>query len=91
MSPTGLSHCPCHAFLVKGGLRARLGRKLFLPFQVLDIKKLEAPSPIFSDRYRLIVSDGRHYHQAMLAMQMNTLVRWRLDCVKSLFLLCQDC
>ncbi|KAJ3149057.1 Replication factor A protein 1 [Geranomyces variabilis] len=47
--------------------------------QVLNIKKLgRSPSgpdqPVQPDRYRLILSDGTHFMQAMLAVQLNELV-----------------
>eukprot|EP00624_Nannochloropsis_granulata_P004215 evm.model.NODE_31173_length_31272_cov_26.593374.2 len=44
--------------------------------QVVDVKKIQ-PNPGQStgqDRYRLIISDGTHYQQAMLATQLNELV-----------------
>jgi replication factor A1 len=37
--------------------------------QVIDIKKLGANNG--ADRYRLVISDGVHYQQAMLATQLN--------------------
>eukprot|EP01116_Phalansterium_solitarium_P017308 TRINITY_DN4229_c0_g2_i1.p1 TRINITY_DN4229_c0_g2~~TRINITY_DN4229_c0_g2_i1.p1 ORF type:complete len:652 (-),score=238.32 TRINITY_DN4229_c0_g2_i1:174-2129(-) len=51
---------PCHAPLL----------------QVLDVKKIQAQAqPGTADRYRLILSDGVHYQQAMLASQLNGLVK----------------
>jgi replication factor A1 len=44
--------------------------------QFVSIKKV-LPTPNSSnptDRYRMIISDGEHYVQAMLATQLNTLV-----------------
>lgn len=38
--------------------------------QIIDIKKLSSTS----DRYRLVISDGQHYQQAMLATQLNSLI-----------------
>ncbi|KAI0345302.1 replication factor-A protein 1 [Trametopsis cervina] len=42
--------------------------------QVLSIKKVGAPSATTADRYRVIVSDGEFFLQAMLATQLNKLV-----------------
>jgi replication factor A1 len=43
--------------------------------QFLSIKKLPNPKPEETpDRYRLIISDGVHFVQAMLATQLNELV-----------------
>jgi replication factor A1 len=42
------------------------------PLQVLNIKKVVSTGG--SDRYRLIVSDGIHYMQSMLATQLNDLI-----------------
>lgn len=42
--------------------------------QFLSIKKLNNQSAMNPDRYRLIVSDGVHFVQAMLATQLNELV-----------------
>lgn len=45
--------------------------------QVLSIKKINAPPGSANasvDRYRLILSDGTHFIQSMLATQMNSLV-----------------
>ncbi|WFD35331.1 Replication factor A protein 1 [Malassezia cuniculi] len=44
--------------------------------QVLSIKKLEAKSqnPTVNDRYRLVLSDGVHYIQAMLSTHLKPLV-----------------
>jgi hypothetical protein len=44
--------------------------------QVLDVKKIQ-PNPgqtVAAERYRLVISDGTHYLQAMLATQLNHLV-----------------
>mmetsp|Transcript_8313 Transcript_8313/g.16915 ORF Transcript_8313/g.16915 Transcript_8313/m.16915 type:complete len:100 (-) Transcript_8313:57-356(-) len=45
--------------------------------QVLELKKIGAvgpnAAPTKSDRFRLVISDGVHFHQAMLASQMNAL------------------
>jgi len=57
--------------------RIHAGQVKFNPcVQVLDVKKIQ-PNPGQStgqDRYRLIISDGTHYQQAMLATQLNELV-----------------
>ena len=42
--------------------------------QFLSIKKLQNTSTTSPDRYRLIISDGVHFVQAMLATQLNELV-----------------
>eukprot|EP01114_Cavostelium_apophysatum_P012658 TRINITY_DN2887_c0_g1_i1.p1 TRINITY_DN2887_c0_g1~~TRINITY_DN2887_c0_g1_i1.p1 ORF type:complete len:632 (+),score=173.17 TRINITY_DN2887_c0_g1_i1:130-2025(+) len=45
--------------------------------QVIDIKKISGTNPSSQspqDRYRLVISDGIHYQQAMLATQLNNLV-----------------
>lgn len=42
--------------------------------QFLSIKKLPNSSPMNPDRYRLIISDGVHFVQAMLATQLNEMV-----------------
>lgn len=47
--------------------------------QVIDLKVIGTPSTTNNTnntgrRYRLIISDGVHFQQAMLATQMNTLV-----------------
>lgn len=44
--------------------------------QVIDLKVIGTPSTANNTgrRYRLIISDGVHFQQAMLATQMNTLV-----------------
>ena len=57
--------------------RIHAGQVKFNPcVQVVDVKKIQ-PNPGQStgqDRYRLIISDGTHYQQAMLATQLNELV-----------------
>lgn len=42
--------------------------------QLIDIKKIAANSGTSSDRYRLIISDGIYFMQAMLATQLNFMV-----------------
>jgi replication factor A1 len=42
--------------------------------QFLSIKKVNAPNPGGTDRHRIIISDGLHFIQAMLATQLNELV-----------------
>lgn len=42
--------------------------------QVLSIKKVAATSATVSDRYRVIVSDGEHFLQAMLATHVNKMI-----------------
>ena len=43
--------------------------------QLLDVKRIQSPGgQQAQDRYRLVVSDGQHYMQAMLATQLNNLV-----------------
>ncbi|WWC62468.1 uncharacterized protein I303_105064 [Kwoniella dejecticola CBS 10117] len=42
--------------------------------QVLSVKKINAPGATGQDRYRLILSDGKHFIQAMIATQLNNLV-----------------
>lgn len=43
--------------------------------QILSVKKIgPPPGPNTSDRYRVIVSDGEHFLQAMLATQLNGLI-----------------
>ena len=44
--------------------------------QVYDVKKIGANNAnSANERYRIVISDGVHYQQAMLATQMNDLVR----------------
>ena len=44
--------------------------------QFLSIKRVgNTPGATSADRYRIIMSDGIHYMQAMLATQLNTLVQ----------------
>ncbi|WVQ65870.1 uncharacterized protein L199_004048 [Kwoniella botswanensis] len=42
--------------------------------QVLSVKKINAPGASGQDRYRLILSDGKHFIQAMIATQLNGMV-----------------
>ncbi|CAL1705705.1 unnamed protein product [Somion occarium] len=43
--------------------------------QILSVKKVSSPGGLNQvDRYRIIVSDGEHFLQAMLATQLNNLV-----------------
>ncbi|KAK7694058.1 hypothetical protein QCA50_003634 [Cerrena zonata] len=43
--------------------------------QILSVKKVGgAPGPSNADRYRVIVSDGEHFLQAMLATQLNYMI-----------------
>ncbi|KAI9592047.1 hypothetical protein BDF19DRAFT_452987 [Syncephalis fuscata] len=42
--------------------------------QVINVKKLPANSPDSPDRYRLIISDGTLYMQAMLSTQLNDII-----------------
>jgi len=42
--------------------------------QFLSIKKLPSSKTDTTDRFRLIISDGKHFIQAMLATQLNDLV-----------------
>jgi len=42
--------------------------------QVLSIKKVSAANTGSVDRYRIIISDGIHFMQAMLATQLNSMV-----------------
>jgi hypothetical protein len=42
--------------------------------QVIDVKEIASDLLFLSNRYRLIISDGEHYMQAMLASQLNDLV-----------------
>ena len=42
--------------------------------QLIDVKRIPASAPQGSDRYRLIISDGVFFMQAMLATQLNGLV-----------------
>jgi replication factor A1 len=42
--------------------------------QVVELKQITASNATGSPRYRLAVSDGKHYQQAMLATQLNSLV-----------------
>ncbi|WRT67698.1 uncharacterized protein IL334_004670 [Kwoniella shivajii] len=42
--------------------------------QVLSVKKINAPGASGQDRYRLILSDGKHFIQAMIATQLNHMV-----------------
>jgi replication factor A1 len=43
--------------------------------QFLSIKQVTPGSNAALDRYRIIISDGEHFLQAMLATQLNTLVQ----------------
>jgi replication factor A1 len=43
--------------------------------QFLSVKKLGQSGPERADRYRIIISDGTHFLQAMLATQLNELVQ----------------
>ncbi|WWC88776.1 uncharacterized protein L201_003689 [Kwoniella dendrophila CBS 6074] len=42
--------------------------------QILSVKKINAPGASGQDRYRLILSDGKHFIQAMIATQLNPMV-----------------
>ena len=42
--------------------------------QLLDIKRITSNSAGSQDRFRLVISDGAHYMQAMLATQLNHIV-----------------
>jgi replication factor A1 len=42
--------------------------------QLLDIKRIASNSAASQDRFRLVISDGQHYMQAMLATQLNYIV-----------------
>ena len=42
--------------------------------QVLQIKQMGAAAQGGADRYRLVMSDGQHYVQSMLATQANHVV-----------------
>ena len=45
------------------------------PFvQLLDIKVINAAAPQAQARHRVIISDGQHYMQGMLATQLNEMV-----------------
>jgi len=57
-----------------------------LSLQVLDIKKISANnvSSSKSDRYRLILSDGSHFQQAMVTTKLNQLITsatLKLNCI----------
>ncbi|KDQ61103.1 hypothetical protein JAAARDRAFT_124049 [Jaapia argillacea MUCL 33604] len=41
--------------------------------QFLSVRKVDAPSHATVDRYRLIISDGEYFMQAMLATQLNAM------------------
>lgn len=41
--------------------------------QIIDVKKISNPKNN-SERYRLVISDGQHYQQSMLATQLNHMV-----------------
>jgi len=46
--------------------------------QVIDVKKIQSNAAQTSsqpERYRLVISDGVHYQQAMLATQLNDMIR----------------
>jgi len=59
--------------LTRGAIEElNLGRQVNSPtVQVIDVKRIPAQN---GDRHRLILSDGNHYMQAMLATQQNALV-----------------
>jgi replication factor A1 len=42
--------------------------------QALAVKKLTSAAPASPDRWRVVVSDGVHYANSMLATQLNSLV-----------------
>ncbi|WVF69368.1 hypothetical protein IAT40_004144 [Kwoniella sp. CBS 6097] len=42
--------------------------------QILSVKKINAPGAQGQDRYRLILSDGKYFIQAMIATQLNHMV-----------------
>jgi replication factor A1 len=67
--------------LSRGSLRALVGgaTELHPVLQVIDVKQIGAAgggggAPA-AERFRLIMSDGEHYQQAMLATQLNELVK----------------
>ncbi|ORX64153.1 replication factor-a protein [Basidiobolus meristosporus CBS 931.73] len=42
--------------------------------QIINIKKLTSQNPSTPERFRLVISDGTHFMQAMLGTQMNELI-----------------
>ncbi|CAN0045580.1 unnamed protein product, partial [Discosporangium mesarthrocarpum] len=42
--------------------------------QVVSIKKMSSTSGSASERYRLVLSDGKHFTQSMLATQQNSII-----------------
>ena len=64
--------------LSRGAVRAVVNGSpdLHPVLQVIDVKKIGAANagPTAADRYRLVLSDGENYQQAMLATQLNDLV-----------------
>ena len=49
--------------------------------QVIDIKKMNSGQ---SERFRLVVSDGGHHQQSMLATQLNSVRRDARPCARAL-------
>ncbi|KNC54564.1 replication protein A DNA-binding subunit [Thecamonas trahens ATCC 50062] len=62
--------------LTEGAIKAMYeGQDVSNPVvQIIDIKKIAAQQADNPDRYRLVISDGKHYQQAILATQLNQLV-----------------
>lgn len=48
--------------------------------QIIDIKALQPTTTNPGTRYRLVISDGEHYQQAMVATQLNPLIESRQLC-----------
>jgi replication factor A1 len=43
--------------------------------QVLAVKKINSTAPTGTERWRVVLSDGNHFIQSMLATQLNPLVQ----------------
>ncbi len=81
--------------LSRGAVRALVGgaTELRPVLQVMDVKQIGAagaPAAPAAERFRLIVSDGEHYQQAMLATQLNDLVK-RGDVSKNCVVRVEEC
>ena len=43
--------------------------------QVLDIRRLSTDNPVAVERFRLVVSDGQHYQQAVVVTELNARIK----------------
>ena len=54
--------------------------------QIIDIKKIQGPSGQQNqqERFRLVISDGSHFQQAMVSTQLNELIHTQTIATQSL-------